>query len=171
MIATVHPTWFEISLSLLSSTISKVIPVDKKFCSAARFKDVIISFTSLLVVVTSLNSNPKFNVASFNTSFKPSSKAVCKGIGGGLCIYVEPEIKGGGKSFSGKMYYPKGGINQKTGNPRTQAEATTFDISDEEGMKNFFRAIMGHTDDPTKNTKMNNMFLYLYDEYKNKKNK
>lgn len=70
-----------------------------------------------------------------------------------------------------KMYYPKGGINQKTGNPRTQAEATTFDISDEEGMKNFFRAIMGHTDDPTKNTKMNNMFLYLYDEYKNKKNK
>ena len=51
------------------------------------------------------------------------------------------------------MYYPKGGINQKTGNPRTQAEATTFNISDEEGMKNFFRAIMGHTDDPTKTGK------------------
>ena len=32
-------------------------------------------------------------------ALQPSSKAVCKGIGGGLCIYVEPEIKGGGKSF------------------------------------------------------------------------
>ena len=46
-------------------------------------------------------------------ALKPTDTRYIKGIGGGLYIWVEAKKRGGGKSFYGKMYYPKGGTGEK----------------------------------------------------------
>ena len=46
-------------------------------------------------------------------ALKPTDTRYNKGVGGGLYIWVEAKKRGGGKSFYGKMYYPKGGTGKK----------------------------------------------------------
>ena len=71
-------------------------------------------------------------------------------------------IKRNGKTIV-KMWYPKGSVGAD-GIQLLASEAVTFDVSDETGQQNFFRAIMGTTEANTEKT--NNAFLYLLNRLK-----